>query len=332
MSDREPFSDPTDIPEQIDEALKVPLNDMPRRSKVCICGIGASAVAGEIMSDFADTSSDIPIPVVRGMDLPKWADGDTVTILMSYGGNTPEILSLYDQAKLRGCGIICITSGGGLMEMALADGNTLIKMPSGLMPRRALGYMLGFTASVLEEMGVCASRTELNSMLPSLISFRDSVIADEENNEAYTIAKAIDGRTPVIYSLVNLRSAAIRWKMQINENPRMIAFYGTIPEFNHNEIIGWTESQAADEFIPIILRDEDSTEVLNCIMETLSGVLDSSGIKPYEFVAKGSSDLEKNLVAIIMGDIVSIYLAYLKDIYPGKIDIRHADGSNREFS
>jgi len=326
------FRDPTDMPEQIEEALRFPLTDVPRRSKVCICGIGASAMAGEIMSDFADASSDVPISVVRGVELPRWVDNDTAVIVMSYGGNTPDTLSLYDQAHARGCDLMCITSGGELAERAIANGDPLIRMPAGLTPRGALGYMLGFTASVFEEMGICESRTELDSLLPSLRSFRDSLVNDEDDNEALRIAREIDGRIPVIYSLMNMRAAAIRWKMQINENSRMIAFCGTIPEFNHNEIVGWTEDQSSNEFIPIILCDEDSTDILRYMTETLSGVLKSNGVRPYEFRAKGSNDLEKNLIAIILGDLVSMYLAYLKGVYPGKISLKDADGSAREFN
>jgi glucose/mannose-6-phosphate isomerase len=326
------FTDPADMPEQIGSALELHLKKIPKRSKVCICGVGASAMAGEIMSDFADASSNIPISVVKGMELPRWVDKDTAVIAMSYGGNTPETLALYDRALSRGCDIICITSNGGLKERALANGNPLIKMPAGLSPRGALGYMLGHTASVFEEMGICASRTELNSLLPSLRSFRDSITEDEKNNEAMMIARAIFGKIPVIYSLMNMRAAAIRWKMQINENSRMIAFYGTIPEFNHNEIVGWTEDQAKDEFIPIILCDDDSTDILKFMTETLSGTLQNFGIKPYEFRAEGSNDLEKTLISIIMGDFVSMYLAYLKGIYPGKIQLSDTDGDGREFN
>ena len=324
------FTDPADLPEQIEAALQLPLGDVPKKPKVCICGVGASAMAGEIMSDFADVSSGVPISVIRTTELPRWVDSDTAMIAMSYGGDTPEILSLYDEASSRGCDIICITSGGMLSERARSDGNLLIEMPPGLMTRGALGYMLGFTASLFEEMGICASKTELNSLLPSLRAFRDSLADDKDGNEAKKVSKMISGRIPVIYSPPNMRAAAIRWKMQINENSKTMAFYGTIPEFNHNEIVGWTEDRASDEFIPIILCDEDSVYVLKCMTETLSGVLQSSGIRPYEFKAKGSNDMEKNLMSIIMGDFVSVYLAHLKGVYPGEVQLKHTNGS-REF-
>ncbi|MDR0334579.1 MAG: bifunctional phosphoglucose/phosphomannose isomerase [Methanomassiliicoccaceae archaeon] len=326
------FTDPADMPEQIESALNMPLMNIAKKPKVCICGMGASAMAGEIMSDFADASSDVPISVVRGAELPRWVDEHTAVIAISYSGNTPETLRLYDQAASRGCDIICITSGGELMERAAGNDNPLITMPSGLIPRNALGYMLGLTASVFEEMGICASRSELRSLLPSLREFRDDILKDETNNKAVAIACRILGKIPVIYSLVNLRAAAIRWKMQISENSRTIAFCGTIPEFSHNEIVGWADDYSSDEFILIMLIDDDPIDVLRCMTETLSSVLVKNGIKPYEFKVKGINDLEKNLRAIILGDLVSIYLAKLKGVYPGEICLDLGDGGRREFN
>jgi glucose/mannose-6-phosphate isomerase len=327
----EMFSDHADMPEQIEAALDSEMVGVPKRPKVCICGVGASAMAGEIMSDFADAYSDVPISVVKGVELPKWVDTDTAVIAISYGGNTTETLTLYDQAVERGCDIICITSGGALEERATENGHPLIRMPPGLLPRAALGYMLGYTASLFEEMGVCSSRTELRSLLPPLKEFRDGIANVDGDNEAKRIADLIYGKIPVVYSLVSMRSAAIRWKMQINENSRMIAFHGTIPEFNHNEIVGWMEDQASDEFIPIILCDDDSVDVLKYMTETLSGTLRSTGIRPYEFKAKGSNDLEKNLMTILLGDIVSINLARLNGIHDG-IPLKCDNGGEKEFS
>jgi glucose/mannose-6-phosphate isomerase len=120
--------------------------------------------------------------------------------------------------------------------------------------------------------------------------------------------------------------------MQISENSRTLAFCGTIPEFSHNEIVGWMEDYASDEFIPIILEDSDPGEMLKCITETLASVLDSNGIKPYEFKVNGSNDLEKNLIAIILGDFVSHYLAHLKGVYPGEIPLDLGSGGCREFN
>ncbi|MCL2608199.1 MAG: SIS domain-containing protein [Methanomassiliicoccaceae archaeon] len=301
------FTDPAEMPEQIGAALKFSMNNVPKRPKVCICGAGTSAMAGEVISDLADASSGVPVPVVRSTELPKWVDVDTAVIVISYSGNTPETLALYEQAVSRGCDIVCITSGGELIKRAAAKNYHTVNIPSGIPAGDALGYMIGCAASVLEEMGICGSRTELSSILPSLTEFRNGL--KRNGNEASDIALAMRGRIPAVYSLINFRSAAMRWKMRIGENAGITAFCGTIPEYSHNEIVGWTGDPLSKEFIPMILCDDGSSGVIDCIKEALSGVLRNSGIEPYEFRISGKNDLEKNLKLIILGDFVSAYLA-----------------------
>ena len=218
----------TGFPEQIDFALNVNIGRLPKVSKVCICGMGASGMAGDIMTDFADGFSEIPIPVIRGIELPKWVDADTLVIVITYSGNTKEVLCLYDRAAAIGCKIVCITSGGELLRRCVINNNTLVKVPLRTSSRGSLGYILGFLASVFEEAGICNSKEELQRMISSLKDFRDGLLEDE-NNIAASISASLEGKIPVVYALTNMRSSAVRWKTQINENSKMIAFCGIVP-------------------------------------------------------------------------------------------------------
>ncbi|MDR3074639.1 MAG: SIS domain-containing protein, partial [Candidatus Methanoplasma sp.] len=90
------------MPEQIEEALNASLPNLPASKTVCVCGMGASALAGEVVSDYADGSTGSPVNVVRGIELPGWVDKESVVILVSYSGNTKEVLIAYDEARSRG--------------------------------------------------------------------------------------------------------------------------------------------------------------------------------------------------------------------------------------
>ncbi|MDY0293405.1 MAG: bifunctional phosphoglucose/phosphomannose isomerase [Candidatus Methanomethylophilaceae archaeon] len=308
------------LPEQIEEALDAEIGEVRRTRNICIFGMGASSLAGSILSDYADSTADMPIPVIRSTELPKWLDGETTVIAVSYSGNTREILCVYDEARSRGCNIISITSGGALLERCASHGMKVIKVPEGLVSRGALGCLIGYLGALLEDMGVCNSREELRRMLPKLKEQRDLLIS-EENNLARNMAQRMADSIPVIYSLSNMRSAAVRWKTQFNENCKMIAFNGSIPEFNHNEIIGWTEDNFNnDNFIPVILYDETASDLLRTMTDTSIGLLKEGNQDVLEYHVGGSSSLEKNIKCIILGDFVSLYMA----------KIRCADPSNDE--
>jgi len=307
-----------EFPEQIEFALKTKIGNLPKASKVCICGIGASSIAGDIMTDYADGFSNLPIPVVRSMELPKWVDDDTLVIVISYSGNTRETLHMYDLAMNRRSKIICITSGGELTDKCTADKNVLVKVPLKTSSRGSLGYLLGSLAVIFEEMGICNGRTELYNMLDGLKDFRNSLMKDDKN-KALAIAKTVQDRIPVIYGLVNIRSSTIRWKTQINENSKMIAFCGMLPEFNHNEIIGWTEDGGAENFLPIVLYDEAASDLMKVIMDSTIEIFRECGFDPFILRLKCESNMEKNLKFIMTGDFVSLFLAYFRGVDPCSI-------------
>lgn len=303
------------LPEQIEAALGAQLPKLPRSKKVCICGVGTSAMAGDIISDYAGAFSDVPLPVIRGIDLPNWVKKDTAVIIISYSGDTTEMLYLQKAAIKRKCPVVCITSGGELGKRCDEKGyGTKAPLPVNMLSRCALGSMVGYLGSVLEDMGFCEFRDPMGAMLPSLKALRDSF--EKADSLPDKFAKAIVDKIPVIYSLANMRSASMRWKFQINENAKMVAFYGTIPGFNHNEIIGWTEDRTSKDFVPVVIYDDGASEVLRYMTDSTLGVLKDKGLEVQVHHVKGGSNLEKTLRSIVLGDFVSLRLAHLRSTDP----------------
>jgi glucose/mannose-6-phosphate isomerase len=304
------------IPEQIEVALASPIGKIRKSKRVCICGMGASALAGDVISDYVDESSDTSVYVVRGIELPGWVDNITTVIAMSYSGNTKEVLLAYEDARSRGSNIICITSGGELKRRCGINKNTLVEVPSGLVSRGAFGFLLGYLAVVLSDMGICKAAEDLDTLIPKLKKHRDDLIRPE-NKQVEDIASMLLNRIPVIYGLANMRSSAIRWKTQINENSKSISFYGSLPEFNHNEIVGWTVDKKNTMFMPVILYDDDASDVIRQMIDTSIDILQDEELKLVAYHVSGSNNLEKNLKCIMLGDFVSLQLAYLCSTDPG---------------
>ncbi|MDR0508217.1 MAG: bifunctional phosphoglucose/phosphomannose isomerase [Candidatus Methanoplasma sp.] len=315
VSDSEMYKQVNDLPVQIKEALNAPLPPLPVSKTVCVCGMGASALAGEVVSDYADSTTGSPITVVRGIELPGWVGHETVVVCVSYSGNTKEVLMVYDEARSRGCPVVCITVGGELMQKCISHRQVLIQVPGGLQSRGAFGYLLGYLSRVLERMKICDAATALKNILPELKRHRDRLVS-EENTLVEDIAKALLHKIPVIYSLANMRSSAIRWKTQINENSKFISFCGSLPEFNHNEIVGWTNDENNRMFMPVILYDDDASDIIRCMTDTSIGILRDKKLKIILYHVKGSCNLEKNLKCIIVGDFVSLQLAHLRKTDP----------------
>jgi glucose/mannose-6-phosphate isomerase len=107
-----------------------------------------------------------------------------------------------------------------------------------------------------------------------------------------------------------MRSSALRWKNQINENSKNISFSGSIPEFNHNEIVGWTDDSLNNKnFVPVIMYDDNASKMVKSMTDTSIGIMSDKKLSIITHHVEGTTNLEKNLKCIILGDMVSIFLA-----------------------
>jgi len=212
------------LPDQLLASLSSEVNVDKGSRKLCLCGLGGSAMGADVLCDHLEATTDAIVSVVRDVRLPGWVDEETLTILLSYSGNTRETLAMYADAQRHGSRIAVVTSGGRLMQLSEENGDSIVRVPPGLQPRAALGHLLGSAAVVLEDAGVAPVATELRRMVPSL---REEVrscsaLIPTEDNPAKTIAKSITGTLPFIYSSRSVRSAGRRWQTQINENSKML--------------------------------------------------------------------------------------------------------------
>ena len=301
MSDREDimdtelFKQTVEFPEQLETAMGIELPSIPTADKICICGMGTSALAGEILADYTNNTSEKQLHVIRRTDFPKWVDENTCIIVISYSGNTRETLLAYDEAVRKKCKIICITSGGELFVKCVNRKDTLVRLPGGVQSRIALGTMLGALASVLEQMGINETVTELKRIIPILKEGRDEMV-ESECLTARLIAFRLVDKIPVIYSLSNMRASALRWKNQINENSKNISFSGSIPEFNHNEIVGWTDDSLNNKnFVPVILYDDNASKMVKSMTDTSIGIMSDKKLSIITHHVEGTTNLEKNL-------------------------------------
>lgn len=296
------------FPEQIEYSMNINLPEIKKINKVCVCGMGASALAGEILADYINETSERPIFVIRGIELPGWVDEDTTSIVISYSGNTKEMLIAYEEAKKRNSQIIVISAGGELSDICEEDNNLLIKLPPGFQSRGAFGHMLGSLMAVLDKLEICNSIQDTNQFIHKLKKQRDR-LSSPDNKLIKDISAMLIGKIPVIYALANMRSSAIRWKTQINENSKLISFCGSLPEFNHNEIVGWTDDQKNSTFVPIILYDDDASTMVRCMTDASIEILESRNLNLISYHVSGKNNLEKNLKCSLLGDFVSLKLA-----------------------
>jgi glucose/mannose-6-phosphate isomerase len=136
---------------------------------------------------------------------------------------------------------------------------------------------------------------------------------------AWEVARRINNRTPIIYSTVELSSSALRWKTQINENSKMMAFSGLMPEFNYNDISGWSEGAVRESCVPLFICEERMPKVRKKAIYAAIDVLKTYGLESMVVKIRGRTTVEKLLRAVMIGDYVSLYLAYINEVDPSEV-------------
>src|SRR5436305_10479066 len=81
-------------------------------ANVVICGMGGSAIGGDLVRSLAERECRVPVAVLRGYDLPAYVDKRSLVVLASFSGATEETLSACDQALAVGARVVAITTGG----------------------------------------------------------------------------------------------------------------------------------------------------------------------------------------------------------------------------
>jgi glucose/mannose-6-phosphate isomerase len=142
-----------------------------------------------------------------------------------------------------------------------------------------------------------------------------------DKNQAKQIALELMGKSVVIYAGPKLAPAAYKWKISLNENAKQIAWWNELPEFNHNEMLGWLEQPVQKPYAVIELRSKLEHPRIQKRFEVTNQVL--SGKRPASIIIepKGDDILEQLLYTIALGDFVSIYLALLNNLNPTPVDL-----------
>ncbi len=320
--------DPADLlgqlnafPDQLEWSSGVNFPTIEGGRNVVICGIGGSAIAGDVLVDLLAPVISVPLVVSRDVMLPGFAGKDTLAIVVSYSGNTAESLDQYEDAMRRGCRIAAITSGGKLEEQAVANSQPLIKLPAGNQPRASMGYLLGSLALVIQRAGFGKVHDELLAAAPALRSYLDTLSpgVPSSTNQAKRLAKAMGGSVPAIYAPRSVRSVAMRWQGQFNENAKMVAFCGEIPEMDHNQLVGWLEGGNGCHCRPVMLMPAELMPTVRRMAEVTLQMLNERGLDPVFVTLPGNDLLSNVLQGIALGDMASYYTAILKGVDPAPV-------------
>jgi glucose/mannose-6-phosphate isomerase len=302
------------------ESAGIPPSDLP--GGLVVCGMGGSAIGGDLAVAALGDRATRPIATVRGYGLESWASPESLVLCASYSGNTEETLACFDAAGAAGTQRVALTTGGKLAEMARAENVPVIGAPAGLQPRAAVLHM---TVGALECAALCGAGPGVHSEIDRAAELLGRLAREwgpnaAEDSQAKAIARALRDAVPVVHGSGPTGAVARRWRTQINENAKAPAFWSELPEADHNEICAWERGRDAAPFVGVFLVDPDQHPRVHGRIELTAAEVERAGAPVIRVEARGDSRLERVLSLVLLGDLVSVYLAVLEGVDPTPVE------------
>jgi glucose/mannose-6-phosphate isomerase len=304
-------------------ALELP-EGYQKSNQMVVAGMGGSGIGGDLLSNLALTDDSAPICVWRDYNLPPWVNNQTLVVASSYSGNTEETLSAFQAGRSYGCNLIALTRGGYLEKLATESGSPLLTIKFNGEPRTALGYSfiaplaLAIRLKLMAETHV--SNLERTIKRLGEITAIYNPTSPLEKNPAKKLAGRLFGHKVVIYASNPLSAAARRWKTQINENAKTWAFAETLPELQHNSIVGYENPKDESSKVFVVLLESNTSDPRVLLRhQIVKEFLENGNVEYQSFEFKESNSLENMLHAILLGDFTSYYLALLNQIDPAPV-------------
>jgi glucose/mannose-6-phosphate isomerase len=291
---------------------------------IVMAGMGGSAWPGLFLKAWPGVS--VPFEIVSDYQLPAYVGPKTLFIASSYSGNTEETLTTFQAAQAAGAQIAVMASDGKLTETAKQANLPLFVIPGGYQPRMSSMYFWVALVQLLEPLGLIPEGStkqlaESGEWLSTQLSdWQPEVPAAK--NQAKQLAQECMGRTIILYSGPKLFPAANKWKICINENAKNLAWCNYYPEWNHNELSGWSGQPVDKPFTVVEIRSNLEYERIQKRFEVTERMLSGQRPAPEVVEPKGENLLRQLLWTMTLGDYVSIYLALLNGLDPSPVDLQ----------
>ena len=282
-----------------------------------VCGMGGSAIGADLARSALGDSLGLPMQIFRDYELPPWTAPDRAILCSSYSGDTEETLACFEAAEAIGARRYVATTGGQLADAARAGDVPVIGLPGGLQPRHAVGYGFTVACEIAALIGATPGvRTEIDTAAAQLEEQRNAIVA-----EAAEVADQIGDALPLIYGCDLTVPVAYRWKCQINENAKRHAFDHQLPELDHNELVGWSPNGSQQPCAAIFLNDSDQHPRQRDRAELTAKLIEPEAAAVITVESVGETRVARLLHTVMLGDLVSLYLAARADVDPGPIEV-----------
>lgn len=297
-----------------------------RPRSVVVVGMGGSAIAGDVLAAVAGATVPVPVLVHRGYGLPGWVGAADLVVGVSCSGRTEETLAAVEEAARRAVPLVGVgAEGSPLVELVLSARGAVFTVPTGRMPRASIWALAAPVLVVADRLGIArvsaADFTEAADLLDELTQ-RYGPSKESFLNPAKDLAVSLADRLPIVWGTSPLAGvAAYRLACQLNENAKMPALHGVLPEAAHNQVVALDDVAADDNTAVVLLRDSTEHPSVARRAAVVRSLAEERAIPVHEVLAEGASPLARIASLIALGDFASTYAGILRGVDPSPVEI-----------
>jgi glucose/mannose-6-phosphate isomerase len=247
-----------------------------------VCGMGGSHLAADL--------------------LKTWNPSFNLIIHHDYG--LPVLSNNLNKAIAKKLPVACISTDGKLLELAIEYKKPYIRIPdTGIEPRSALGFSIVSLLKLMKE----------EQALLEIKKIADSIDMDKAEKEGKILAGKLKNFTPIIYASTRNEPIAYNWKIRFNETGKIPSFYNTLPELNHNEMVGFDGEKKTKKLLKnfyfIFIEDKTDHPRILLRMEILKEILKKKGFPMVTLKLEGKNIWEKIFFSLLIADWTAYYIA-----------------------
>ena len=268
-----------------------------------VCGMGGSHLAADLLKTW---NPSFNLVVHHDYGLPMLANNlnNYLIIISSYSGNTEEAIDGFNEAIAKKLPVACLSTGGKLLELAIEHKKPYIRIPdTGIEPRSALGFSMVSLLKLMEE----------EQALLEIKKIADDIDMAQAEKQGKILAGKLKNFIPIIYASTRNEPIAYNWKIRFNETGKIPAFYNTLPELNHNEMVGFDGEKKTKKLLKnfyfIFIEDKTDHPRIILRMEILKETFEKKGFPIKTLKLEGENIWEKIFFSLLIADWTAYYIA-----------------------
>jgi glucose/mannose-6-phosphate isomerase len=138
---------------------------------------------------------------------------------------------------------------------------------------------------------------------------------DDLEQKGKELALGLKNHIPIIYTSTINGPIGYNWKIRFNETGKIPCFCNTVPELNHNEMVGFDREgkskKLSDKFYFIFIKDKNDHKRNLLRMDILKDIYQEKEL-PVEIIElKGGNIWEKIFSSLLLADWAAYYTAQI---------------------